>query len=260
MNKIVTQGIICLKDDYNFVYKIADIDYVEYENGDFSYYFYPYYNVIDLLDTYVFQGIPGLDLSKRLKCYERHNITPVFISERTPSDNREDLWEYLDKYSMKSLNRLEWLIKTDAQYSGDRLYVQERRNIDDNPNITIESMFNLVKRFDSINGALLDIICYGDYLECKEITINDDNRKDYYNLLMPIYIKEYSLRRNKIMHGIKDAKENNVYKGRKKIMLDPLLFGKIGREYLNGHISLEEALSKLKISRSTFFRRLEDLR
>ena len=29
MNKLVTQGIICLKDDYNFLYKVADIEYVE---------------------------------------------------------------------------------------------------------------------------------------------------------------------------------------------------------------------------------------
>lgn len=260
MNKLVTQGVICLKDDYNFVYKIADIDYVEYENGEYSYYFYPFYNVIDLLNPYLFQGIPGLDLSKRLKCYERHNITPVFISERTPSENREDLWEHLDKYNMKSLNRLKWLIKTDTKYSGDRLYVRERRNIDNYPVINIDSMFNLVKRFDSMNGALLDIICYGDYLNCKEIVINDDNRKDYYNLLMPIYIKEFTLRRNQIMHGIKEAKENDTYKGRKKIVLDPLLFRKVGQEYLNGNIPLEEALKKLKISRATFFRRLEDLR
>lgn len=260
MNKFVTQGIICLKDDYNFVYKIADIDYVEYENEKFVYYFYPYYNVIDLLDPYLFQGIPGLDLSKRLKCYERHNITPVFISERTPSDNREDLWEHLDKYNMKSLNRLEWLIKTDTKYSGDRLYVRERRNIDNDPVIYIDSMFDLVKRSDSINRVLLDIICYGDYLNCKEITIDDKNRKDYYNLLMPIYIKEYTLRRSRIMHGINEAKENDTYKGRKRIKLDPLLFRKVGREYLNGNISLEEALNKLKISRATFFRRLEELR
>lgn len=260
MNKLVTQGVICLKDDYNFVYKIADIDYVEYDNGEYSYYFYPFYNVIDLLNPYLFQGIPGLDLSKRLKCYERHNMTPVFISERTPSENREDLWEHLDKYYMKSLNRLEWLIKTDTKYSGDRLFVQERRNIDNNPVINIDSMFNLVKRFDSINGALLDIICYGDYLNCKEIVINDNNRKDYYNLLMPIYIKEYTLRRNQIMRGINEAKENDTYKGRKRIMLDPLLFRKVGQEYLNGNITLEEALNKLKISRATFFRRLEDLR
>ena len=161
---------------------------------------------------------------------------------------------------MKSLNRLEWLIKTDTRYSGDRLYVQEKSDIDNNSNINVDSMFNLVKRSDSINRALLDIICYGNYLKCKEIIIDDNNRKYYYDLLMPIYIREYTLRKYQIMNGIKDAKEKDIYKGRKKIVLDPLLFRKVGQEYLNGNISLEAALNKLKISRSTFFRRLEDLR
>ena len=62
------------------------------------------------------------------------------------------------------------------------------------------------------------------------------------------------------MQGIHSAKENNTYKGRKRIILDPLLFRKVGQAYLNEDISLEEALNKLKISRATFFRRLEDLR
>ncbi len=258
MNKLVTRGIICLKDDYNFVYKIADIDYIEYENGDFQYLFYPHYNVIDLLDSYLFQGIPGLDLSKKLKCYERKNITPVFISERTPSENREDLWELLDKYNMKSLNRLEWLIRTDMQYSGDRFYVERRKDADDKPTIRINSMFDLTDRVDSLNKALLDIICYGDYLDCQEISINDKNRLDYYNLLMPIYMNEYHLKRTRINNGIIIAKSNKVYKGRKQIPLDPLLFRRVAQDYSNGILPLSEALSTLKISRSTFFRRLKN--
>ena len=120
-------------------------------------------------------------------------------------------------------------------------------------------MFDLATRFDFTNKALLEIICYGNNLRCNEITITDQNRKDYYDLLMPIYIKEYTLRRNQIMNGINKAKENKVYKGRKKISLDPLLFRKVGQEYLNKNISLQEALNKLKISRSTFIRRLKEL-
>lgn len=259
MNKIVTQGIICLKDDYNFEYKIAEIEYEEYEDGNHTYYFYPNYSVISLLKTTLFQGVPGLDLSKKQKCYKRHNVTPVFISERTPSENREDLYDCLEQCNMKSLNRLEWLIKTDSKYSGDRLYVKERTDIDKLVEIKVESMFDLATRFDFTNKALLEIICYGNTLRCNEITITDQNRKDYYDLLMPIYIKEYTLRRNQIMNGINKAKENKVYKGRKKISLDPLLFRKVGQEYLNKNISLQEALNKLKISRSTFIRRLKEL-
>lgn len=218
MDKLVTRGIICLKDDYNFVYKIADIDYIEYENGDFQYLFYPHYNVIALLNSYLFQGIPGLELRRGLKCYERKNMTPVFISERTPGENREDLWELLDKYNMKSLNRLEWLIRTDMKYSGDRLYVKRRIDADDKPTIKINSMFELTDRVDSLNKALLDIICYGNYLDCQEISINDQNRQDYYHLLMPIYMKEYQLKRIRINNGIKIAKSNKIYHGRKKFL------------------------------------------
>ncbi len=258
MNKLVTRGIICLKDDYNFVYKIADIDYIENENGDFQYLFYPYYNVIELLDSYLFQGIPGLELKRKLKCYERKNRTPVFISERTPSENREDLWELLDKYNMKSLNRLEWLIRTDMQYSGDRLYVRRRTDADDRPIIRMDSMFDLTGRVDSLNKALLDIICNGDYFECQEININDRNRLDYYQLLMPIYIREYHTKKTRRNNGIMIAKSNKVYKGRKQIPLDPLLFRRVAQDYSNGVLPLSEALNILKISKSTFFRRLRN--
>lgn len=258
MEKLVTRGIICLKDDYNFEYKIADIDYIEYDNGYFEYLFYPHYNVIELLGPPLFQGIPGLDLSKRLEYYERKNMTPVFISERTPSENREDLWELLDKYNMRSLNRLEWLIRTDMKYSGDRLYVKRRIDEDDKPIIRIGSMFELTNRLDSLNKALLDIIAFGGYLECEEISINDRNRKDYYDLLMPIYMKNYQLKRTRINDGISKAKANHIYKGRRQIPLDPLLFRRVAQNYLDGIISLSEALNTLKISKSTFFRRLRN--
>lgn len=260
MKKLITKGVICLKDHLNLTYKVSDIEYIEYENGDFSYFFYPHYNVIDILNTNLFQGIPGLDLSKRLDCYERHNITPVFISERTPSQNREDLWQLLEEYNMKSLNRLKWLLKTDTQYSGDKLYAKEKNEKDDNPIIKIESMFDLVKRTDAIHKALLEIICYGNYLQCKEITINDENRKYYYDLLMPIYEKEYTLKR-KIIQNIREAAKNsNSYKGRKKISIDQLLLDKTIKDYQNKNITLEVALNKLKISKATFFRRLKDYR
>ncbi|MCM1195682.1 MAG: hypothetical protein NC310_01260, partial [Roseburia sp.] len=195
---------------------------------------------------------------KKYECYKRINITPVFISERTPSENREDLWELLNKYDMKSLNKLEWLIRTDMRYSGDRLYVKRRLEIDDNPEIRLNSMFALANRSDGLNKKLLDIICYGGDLYCKEISINDRNRKDYYNLLMPIYIKEYLLKKDKIRNGINRAKNNNSYKGRKQISVDPLLFNKVAHDYLNEIVSLNDALKILNISRSTFFRRLRD--
>ena len=258
MKEFVTRGIICLKDDYNFVYKIAEIDYVENENGEFQYYFYPNYYIIEMLDSSLFQGIPGLDLSQCYKCYSRENITPVFISERTPSENRVDLWEQLEENNMKSLNRLEWLIRTNTRYSGDRLYVEERSQIDDNPVINVKSMFDLTSKYDGLTKELLKIICRGGYLNCDEIIIDDDNREDYYNLLMPMYIKKYNSQKEKIKQGIEIAKANNLYKGRKRIKLDTLLLDKVVSEYTKGYITKEEALSRLNVSESTFYRRLKE--
>ena len=97
MRKLTTSGFICLEDDYKLVYKIAKIEYEEWEDGAFRYVFHPFYNVIDMLPDSLFQGIPGLDLSLKQAVYERKNIVPIFISERTPSENREDIWELMEE-------------------------------------------------------------------------------------------------------------------------------------------------------------------
>lgn len=259
MKKIITDGVILLKDNYKFVYKIADIEYIEYENEEFEYIFIPNYSVIDLLDYDLFDGIPGLDLSLKKEKYTRKNIIPVFISERSPGKNRENLYELLHDCNMNYYNRLEWLKKTDTQYFGDSMYVRERSLEDDCQKIIAKSMFHLVKRSDSIHKKLLEIICRGQSLECDEITINDYNRKDYYRLLMPIYIKEYERRKEKINRGIALAKENHAYKGRKKIEREQSYILQIIEQYRQNKITAEEASKELRISRSTFFRRLKEL-
>lgn len=255
MRKFVTSGIICLEDDYKFVYRIAKIDFIEWEDGHFKYSFYPYYNVIDILPDSLFQGIPGLDLSLRKACYERENLIPVFISERTPGENREDVWQLMEESGMQALNRLEWLIRTNKRYSGDRFLVV---SADEEEFVTerVGSIFDLVNRSDLIIKKLLKIICYGDYLESKEIVINDTNRLDYYRLLMALYIDDYKRKRTAKIAGIKEAKRRNAYRGRAKIVIDPLLFQRTVDEYLNREITADEAARKLNISRATFLRRL----
>ena len=105
MKEIVTRGDIWLKDDYNLTYKVADICYTEREDESFVYEINPNYSVISLLDTKEFQGIPGLDLDLKKKSYIRENVIPVFISERTPAKNREDLWTLLKECDMQYLNQ-----------------------------------------------------------------------------------------------------------------------------------------------------------
>lgn len=259
MLSLVTSGWICLQDEYNFVYKIARIDYTEWEDGNFKYSFTPFYSVINLLPPRLFQGIPGIDLSLRRACYERENIVPIFISERTPSENREDLWQLLEESGMNALNRLEWLIRTNKRYPGDNFFVKPvtgRDVVEERPS----SMYQLVDRYDKIVRKLLEIICFGDCLICDEIIINDDNRAEYYKLFMSMYVKDYHVKRAARLAGIDRAKANNLYRGRVRTQIDPLLFDNIATAYLNNEISVEEATAKLGISRSTFFRRLRDFK
>lgn len=194
MRSLITSGWICLQDEYNFVYKIARIDYTEWEDGHFKYSFTPFYPVINLLPPRLFQGIPGIDLSLRRACYERENIVPIFISERTPSENREDLWQLLEESGMNALNRLEWLIRTNKRYPGDNFFVKPvtgKDVVEERPS----SMYQLVDRYDKIVRKLLEIICFGDCLSCDEIIINDDNRAEYYRLFMSMYVKDYQAKR-----------------------------------------------------------------
>ena len=259
MRKLTTMGFICLEDDYKFIYKIAKIEYEEWEDGAFNYIFRPFYNVIDMLPDRLFQGIPGLDLSLKKAVYERKNIIPTFISERTPSEHREDLWALMEESGMQALNRLEWLIKTDKRYSGDRFFVMPFDG-KDAVSYKERSMYDLVRRSDSLNKKLLEIICFGDYLYADDIIIDDKSRLYYYRLLMPMYIREFERKKRLRMRGIEKAKEQNVYKGRGRIKIDPLLFDRVATDYLNGKISANQASLILKISRATFFRRVRERR
>lgn len=124
MREAITRGIICIDDPTGKQYRVSKIQYLVREDDSFEYIFTPDYSVIDSLPKSAgFQGIPGLDLTLRKSQYIRKDRIPVFISERSPQKNREDLWELLQKYDMDYLNSLEWLIRTDMQYCGDTLYV-----------------------------------------------------------------------------------------------------------------------------------------
>ena len=60
-----------------------------------------------------------------------------------------------------------------------------------------------------------------------------------------------------MLKSVRKAVENSSFKGRKKIELDKEFFIKVAEDYNKKIISLNEALKKLNISKSTFFRRLK---
>ena len=93
-------GVIYALDRSGRKYAVSRIDFERYDEQNFQYIFSPEWSVIDSLPATIFQGIPGLDMSLRLEQYYRVNMTPYFISERTPSEGREDLWELLEEVGL----------------------------------------------------------------------------------------------------------------------------------------------------------------
>lgn len=254
MREIVTRGDICLKDEYNLTYKVADIVYTEREDENFVYEIMPDYSVISLLDAKDFQGIPGLDLDLKKESYIRENVIPVFISERTPGKNREDLWTLLKECDMEYLNQLEWLIRTDTQYSGDKLFVQRPED----KNIEVDSINSFGNRSAVICRKMLEIICYGDTIITPTLRIDDTNRKQYYELLKAMYSTERKYLDSQRSAGIAVSAKNGNYKGRERIKIDKLAAHEIFLDYQAKKITSTEASEKLGISNSTFLRRYRE--
>ncbi len=259
MNQITTRGIICLRDDLGLEYRIAEISYTERADGSFSYVFTPKYSVIDLLSPPVFQGIPGLDLDLRKPEYIRENMTPVFISERSPGENRENLWELLDEVGMNYLNRLEWLIRTRTRYSGDRMYVKRLTDEDNKHCVTVDG-FGIYERAMMICEKLLEIICYGNDVRADGFLIDDSNRKSFYSLLIPLYRNEKNYSKQRRLMGIRDSVAAGKYRGRKRIQTEDTRAFEVFESFKSGTITESEALKMLGISRATFYRRQKEFK
>ncbi len=258
MRELVTRGIICLKDDAGIEYQISKIEYRLWENEEFEYRFRPDYAVISLLDDSLFQGIPGLDLDAKKEEYVRRNIVPTFISERSPGKNRENLWELLESHGMEYLNQLEWLIRTDTKYIGDRLYVIEDTVPAAGP-INIDEEMKKCKRAVDSTRRLLEYICRGMDIVYGGFMIDDQNRKSCYELLYRMYQKErrFVLQRQK--QGIEQAKQDGKYRGRKPLQIDTPRLYEVYRNYKSKQITADEAAETLGVSKATFFRRIKNL-
>lgn len=255
--ELVTSGIICIDDSNGFTYRISNIDYHYDSNEQFEYVFTPNYSVISLLSSDIFQGIPGIDLSKMKELYVRKQRTPVFISERTPPPNRVDLWDLLEKAGMSYLNRLEWLIRQQPKYSGDNLYVIANTEATEKKELRLESLAELANRSAYVIDKLLQEICFGNDIVFEDVVIDDTNRLPFYQLLMGLLKLEKTYIRNKIIHGQSNIPHDQAQPGRptKKISI-PRLRELIAKYHAN-EITADEAATALGVSRSTFYRRMD---
>lgn len=270
-------GIIYAVDRNGYKYTVSRVDFERYDDQNFQYIFSPEWSVIDSLSPAIFQGIPGLDMSLRLERYYRVNMTPYFISERTPSEGREDLWELLEDVGLDYYDRFEWLLRSNMRCGTDNLIVERaempRRiifesseklpsNLQPSDCIVIKGLHAIANTNHRLRQCLLHILRSGAQIwdESEDRILSEEEC----GLLLNFLILQERLDdiQNKQSHleGIARAKQNGKYSGRKKIKVDNNLLKQIADDFYARKITEAEAMKRTNISsRSTFYRRLKEI-
>lgn len=292
------EGIIKAVTRENVKINVAGILYEKFENEEYQYVFTPYWDIIDGCTSDEFFGIPGIDLDLRLDQYYRVNYEPIFITERTPSASREDLWELLETVGMDYYDRFEWLLRTDMRAANDNLIVEPKReeslyvglgkNKEALP--AVDFFYEEKDREGNVYSALLEQVQYGDTvvvedleqletneqkfscllrnLLCKGVDVLDVSSRIKYGktertallTLLNLQRRKYEKQRKQNrMKGIAKAKAEGKYRGRKKIEVDETYFSDIYRCMKQGEMTQKEAMERLHLtSRSTFYRRMKE--
>lgn len=255
---------------------VAQIDYQEFDEENFQYVISPYWEIVDGLPASVFQGIPGIDMDLRLEAYYRVNYIPTFIAERTPSENREDLWEILESVGLDYYDRFEWLIRTPMRAANDNLIVERRRTeqviekyttgilstLQYGDKVIVDSMEAIADTTAGFADEIFTVITNGvDIIsENGQILVDITTRSSMIPIIIAQKIiaqREYAKNRRS---GIEQAKKQGKYTGRKPIEVDEKVLRQVNQELKSGLISVEEAMKRTKIgSKSTFYRKVRAL-
>lgn len=270
-------GIIYAVDRSGSKYAVSRVDFERYDDQNFQYIFSPEWSVIDTLPASIFQGIPGLDMSMRLERYYRVNMTPYFISERTPSESREDLWELLEEVGLDYYDRFEWLLRTNMRCGTDNLVVERteapRRiafdsvkslpsNLQPSDCVSINGFQSVATTTHQLRKNLLQILRSGAGIwnEAEERQLTEEECSLLLNLLMLQESMENKQNKQRHQAGVNRAKSDGKYVGRKKIAVDQNLFRQVAEDFRARKINEEEAMIRSGIaSRSTFYRRLKEI-
>lgn len=212
--------------------------------------FTPSYSTISLLKSDIFQGLPGLNLDIKKEKYERINRVPVFISERVPNKNREDYYELLKEVNMEYMDPIEYLIRVKGQYFGDPYFVIAYK---DKEKIDLDNLKGKYTNTELIK-IILDNIAIGNDIIFNDTLINDDNRKLIYDILIKLYKRSVTYKKEKQLEGISLAKINGKYKGRKRIEIDVINFLNYLNKINNKEITVKEVCKNLGITIDKFYR------
>lgn len=255
---------------------VAQIDYQEFDEENFQYVISPYWEIVDGLPASVFQGIPGIDMELRLERYYRVNYIPTFIAERTPSENREDLWDILESVGLDYYDRFEWLLRTTMRSANDNLIVERRRTLPVTEQFTsgvlsalqygdkviVDSMEAISDTTAGFSDAIFIAITSGvDIInQSGQILVDAMTRAAMISVVVTQRIITRREHASSRRDGIEQAKKNGKYTGRKPIEVDEKILRQALMEIDKGIITVEEAMRRTKIgSKSTFYRKVRAL-
>ncbi len=271
-------GIIKVYDRYNRNYSVGEVVLERFDDQNFQYIIKPYWQFIDQIPHGLFQGIPGIDMDLRREAYYRVNMTPTFISMRTPSESRENVRELMSLVGLDYYDRFEWLLRSEMRCGDDNLFVvrkptdnlrlqslEQARNRNLHPSDVVE--IDGFSDIPSSNSKLVeDLFCLLQsgvqiYIRSEDRYIDDNERMTMLYLLRNMLECIDRNNRTRREEGIEEAKRNGRYTGRKPIEVDEQLLKQIAIAFLNNRISEQEAMNKLGInSRSTFYRKIKMFR
>lgn len=272
----VNSGIIKAVMSSGEKISVAQIDYQEFDEENFQYVISPYWEIVDGLPASVFQGIPGIDMELRLERYYRVNYIPTFIAERTPSENREDLWDILESVGLDYYDRFEWLLRTTMRSANDNLIVERRRisqvteqftsgvlsTLQYGDKVIVDSMEAISDTTAGFSDAIFIAITSGvDIInQSGQILVDALTRAAMISVVVTQRIITRREHASSRRDGIEQAKKNGKYTGRKPIEVDEKILRQAVMEIDKGIITVEEAMRRTKIgSKSTFYRKVKAL-
>ena len=271
-------GIIQVYDKIDYKYNIGEIIFERFDDQNFQYIFKPYWDLIECLPINLFSGIPGINMEIKKEAYYRVNMTPVFISMRSPSENREDGKELMAEVGLDYYDRFEWLLRTSKRCGDDNFVVIRKKS---NP-IKIERVEDVNQTNLSVEDTiqldnLSDIKCENSMIIADmfrllqsgaKIFIKSENRfLEMTERKIMLYLLENMRKRyeennkNKSLVGIENAKLEGKYKGRKPIEIEEEYLKDIALDFINNKLTEKEAMKRLDLtSRATFYRKIKKYR
>jgi len=163
---------------------------------------------------------------------------------------------FIDKQSGKDFERPKWQSLVDKLEVGDLLYIHSidrlGRNYED-----IQKWWRILTKEKGVDIIVIDMPLLDT---CRDKDLLGTLIADLVlNLLSYVAQNERESIRRRQAEGIEAAKIRGVHLGRPVKRL-PKNFIKLVNDWECGNISIEEVLEKAKVTKSTFYRRLKELR